>query len=667
MAGQLSADNAAHMPVSVVLAPLAVAGSLDEGVVGSPPGECDCGLRAISPLGGSLETRRSDAVTKPGVVRTEPERATRAITRAWASPWAIMLVATMLTVVGAVAVISTGTLLHPQGFAALTAWDALLFVASGLYSRSRRPRARLGTLQILAGFGFCVAPLQAIHVGALPVIGTLVEPLLVLALTYMVLLFPGGRLDRMGKFVCSMLIGVIVTYLPWMLLTKTVGGNTPLGRCAGACPDNALYLTQQPELARLLHSASTGLRLVWSIAFLLTLGYRLVRATAPRRRAAAVVYGSMAMWLVCFAGYTASVGAAGAGSRGAAVFGVGVAISRIALPLGFLVAPLYAQAFAGVALQRIVSRVDDTTSLTEMESLAADTLDDRRMRLAFWLHEGEYVSAVGQPLKLTDPGPNRLWSLIRHGEEPVIAIDHDEALDEEPELINAVGSAVVLVLEKRTVQHELTRSSERIAAARQAERRRMERDLHDSAQQRLIALRMHVDLAVGQSADPRLSRSLRDVGDEIEETLIELRSIAHGVYPALLARDGLAAALTDAASHFGGFVRVEAPGCDRFPEDTEKAVYFCVMEAIQNAAKHGGVGAIVRVFLRVTPSEGLRFEVADSGRGFDSASVQPGFGFASMAERISALGGDISIVSTPGKGTRISGAVATSALKPRDV
>ena len=174
-----------------------------------------------------------------------------------------------------------------------------------------------------------------------------------------------------------------------------------------------------------------------------------------------------------------------------------------------------------------------------MERLAAETLDDRRMRLGFWVRTGEYVDAAGEPLSLTNPGPGRRWSEIRHGTQPAVAIDHDEALDEEPELIQAVGTAVLLVLEKRTVQRELTHSSERIAAARRSERRRMERDLHDSAQQRLIALRMHVDLARGQAEDPQLSRSLDDVGNEIDEALSELRSIAHGIYPALLAQEGL--------------------------------------------------------------------------------------------------------------------------------
>ena len=613
-----------------------------------------------------METRQTDAGTKQGVVRGDVRWAARALARAsgaWASAWVVLLVALVLTVVGSVAVLTSDTLLHPEGFAALTAWDALLFVVSGLYWRARRPHARLGALQIVAGFGFCVAPLQAVTAGPLSAIGVLAEPFLVLALTYMVLLFPRSRLDRMGKVVVGLFVGVIAVYVPWLLLTDTIGGNTPLGRCAGACPHNALMVTSQPGLEQFFHASSTVLRIAWAVALLFTLGFRLATSTAPRRRASAVVYGSMALWLVSFTGYTAAVGSAGAASEIAAIFGLGVAASRIALPLGFLVAPLHAQAFAGSALQRIVARVDDTTSLPEMERLAAETLDDRRLSLGFWVPTGEYVDAAGEPIALTDPGPDRSWSEIRHGTQPAVAIDHDEALDEEPELIQAVGSAVVLVLEKRTMQQELTRSTERIAAARQAERRRMERDLHDSAQQRLIALRMHVDLARGQSQDPQVSRSLSDVGDEIDEALTELRSIAHGIYPALLEEAGLGAALTQAASHFGGFVDVEAVGVGRYSEDVEKGVFFCIMEAVQNAAKHAGQGVAVRVSIQAVSPDRLRFEVADRGQGFDSSVIEPGFGIASMTERMSALDGRLGIVSEPGRGTTVS---ATLPATPRE-
>ena len=191
----------------------------------------------------------------------------------------------------------------------------------------------------------------------------------------------------------------------------------------------------------------------------------------------------------------------------------------------------------------------------------------------------------------------------------------------------------------------------------------MERDLHDSAQQRLIALRMHVDLARGQSQDPQVSRSLSDVGDEIDEALTELRSIAHGIYPALLEEAGLGVALTQAASHFGGFVDVEAVGVGRYSEDVEKGVFFCIMEAVQNAAKHAGQGVAVRVSIQAVSPDRLRFEVADRGQGFDSSVIEPGFGIASMTERMSALDGRLGIVSEPGTGTTVS---ATLSATPRE-
>ena len=265
---------------------------------------------------------------------------------------------------------------------------------------------------------------------------------------------------------------------------------------------------------------------------------------------------------------------------------MGLTVARVTLPLGFLVAPLQARAFAGVALERIVRGVDDTTtSPSSMERLVAETLDDPALKLLFWVPPGQYVDAAGEPLQVVDARSGRGRTLVGRGAEPVIAIEHDEALDDEPELMQAVGSALLLVLEKRTVQDELGRSSQRIATARQVERRRIERDLHDSAQQRLIAVRMQVDLARESTNDRAMLDTLGEVGDDIGEALIELRSIAHGTYPQRLAQDGLAAAVTDAARHFGGHVQVEAVDVDRYLEEVEVAVFFCILEAIQNVAK----------------------------------------------------------------------------------
>jgi signal transduction histidine kinase len=581
--------------------------------------------------------------------------------RAGASPRAIIGLAILLVVAGSSAVLVSGTLVEPVGFVLLTAWSALVFVVAGLYWQAHRPENRLGTLLIVLGFLFCLQLLQGIDLGVLPLIGVVVEGALVLLATYVILVFPGGRLDRMGKLVMGTLTATFVLgYYPWVLFSPEVHGNTPLSRCTDSCPQNLLFLNQ-PDLARLFHATSSVFRLVYAFTFLAVLVYRLVTASRPRRRALMAVSSSTALWLVSLAGYSLAVAATGADSRTSIAFGlVGVTVARVTLPLGFLAAPVQAHAFAGVALERIVQGVNEAAGLPQLERLTAETLDDPQLRLAFWVAPEGYVDSDGEPVEPARSSPGREWTLIGRGVEPAIAIDHDEGLRQEPELVEAVGSALLLVLENRTMQTELGHSSDRIAMARQVERNRIERDLHDSAQQRLIALHMQVDLARDKTDDQELSDRLGEVGDDLSEALHELRSITHGISPPPLATDGLAAAVADMSRHFGGHVQVEAVDVERFSEEIEIAVYFCIVEAIQNSVKHAGREALVRVGIRVESDRCLRFEVADNGVGFDSARVERGFGFASMIDRISALGGILTIESSPGEGATVSGVVPTA-------
>ena len=218
-----------------------------------------------------------------------------------ASPRAIILLVVLLTLAGSAAVLMSGTLVHPDVFVALTGWNALVYVLAGLYWRAHRPGNRLGTLLILLGFAFCVVPLQAIDIGVLPLIGVLFEGLLTLLGTYVVLLFPSGRLDRLGKIVMGVLTAALVSgYYPWVLLSPEVRGNTPF-HCTDSCPQNALLLGHQPELAQLFHASSSVLRVVYAVAFLVAIAFRMVAASRPRRRALAAVSASTVLWVVSFA------------------------------------------------------------------------------------------------------------------------------------------------------------------------------------------------------------------------------------------------------------------------------------------------------------------------------------------------------------------------------
>jgi signal transduction histidine kinase len=212
--------------------------------------------------------------------------------------------------------------------------------------------------------------------------------------------------------------------------------------------------------------------------------------------------------------------------------------------------------------------------------------------------------------------------------------------------------------EVRRKAEELQASRARIVAAGNAERRRIERNLHDGAQQRLVALAVKLRLA-HQLADVDVEQAkgmLEELRGELREAVEELRTLAHGIYPPLLMDQGLAAALGSAADRAALPTRLESSSVGRYPTEAEAAVYFCCLEALQNAAKHAGQGATATVRLW-EESGALRFEVADDGAGFDPTSKGQGAGFINMSDRLGAIGGTLQVDSTPGAGTRVRGAV----------
>jgi signal transduction histidine kinase len=208
---------------------------------------------------------------------------------------------------------------------------------------------------------------------------------------------------------------------------------------------------------------------------------------------------------------------------------------------------------------------------------------------------------------------------------------------------------------------ELRASRARIVAAADAERRRIERDLHDGAQQHLTSLSVRLLMAAKLAGqDPELASLLEQLGAEVRDTAQELRNLAHGIYPPLLRVNGLADALFAAASHCPLPARVQAGSLGRYPADVEAAVYFCCLEAMQNACKHAGERATIRLRLREEPGT-LTFEVIDDGAGFDAVGCGLGAGFLNMADRLGAFGGRLRVDSAPGQGTRITGTVPVAA------
>jgi signal transduction histidine kinase len=214
------------------------------------------------------------------------------------------------------------------------------------------------------------------------------------------------------------------------------------------------------------------------------------------------------------------------------------------------------------------------------------------------------------------------------------------------------------LMELRKQAGELRESRARIVASGDAERRRVERDLHDGAQQHLVALAINMRLAADILADDPAAAGemLAQMAQDVQVTIRELRELAHGIYPPLLADNGLAEALRAAAGRSAIPVHVViADEVGRYPSEVEAAVYFCCLEALQNAAKHApGATAELRLW---TQSGGLLFSLTDNGPGFDPATARGGHGFVNMADRLGAIGGTVRWDSRPGHGAKISGTI----------
>jgi signal transduction histidine kinase len=222
-----------------------------------------------------------------------------------------------------------------------------------------------------------------------------------------------------------------------------------------------------------------------------------------------------------------------------------------------------------------------------------------------------------------------------------------------------LGSALEASLDELQLQaDELRASRARVVAAADAERRRIERDLHDGAQQHLVALAVNLRLARELAeSDPAGARAVLDeLAGDVHEALEEIRDLAHGIYPQLLVDRGLSEGLRAAVSRAPVLARLEAGAIGRYPAEVEATVYFCCLEALQNVGKHAGPDA--RATLRVWEEQGgLHFEVADDGSGFDPRTEPRGSGLTNMSDRLGALGGRLSVLSAPGDGTRVAGAV----------
>jgi signal transduction histidine kinase len=328
------------------------------------------------------------------------------------------------------------------------------------------------------------------------------------------------------------------------------------------------------------------------------------------------------------------------------------------ISLAFVTTLARADRRAGRALNRLVAALGDRPTMADWRRAISRELGDPSVRLILRDERSRRFHEVAPMMDSTlaeDRG--RRWIPIGDRAAPLAVLSIDRRAGDSPELLRAVCAATSLAIGNDHVEQELRTTIARLVAAGDSERRRVARDLHDCAQQRLLSLRIHLSLACDSLPRSEGRSKIEALCDEVDQALAEVRDVTHGLYPAVLIRYGVAAALRSASSRAALPVRVEDLGIERHDEAIEHAVYFCCLEALQNAAKHGGrhPSAVVRL----TEHDGeLCFEVTDDGVGFAPQAVNGGVGLVNLADRMRGVGGTLTVESAPGRGARVRGRIA---------
>lgn len=525
------------------------------------------------------------------------------------------------------------------------------YVASGLIAWRQRPANPLGPVMLATGFAWFATFLGAWR-HALPfTVGYVFQNLYLLGFVFLILTFPSGRLTgRLDRALLGLAAALtVVLQLVWLLLTP---GRPTL--CTN-CPDNLLQIGGNDAISNdlLAVQRTAGIAGALVAAGLIVLRWR--QASVAERRAAAPVLWSGSAILVALAVSVTNdaldkpLGIAPALLR---------AIVFAAFPLAVL-AVMLRQRLARGAVAGLVVELGVQARPHDLRLALARTLGDPTLELAYWAPlAGRYVDADGTPVGLPDTDSPRAATLVRRGEDPIAALIHDPALSENAELIDSVCAAAALALENERLQAdlrarlaELGASRARLVEASENERRRLERDLHDGAQQRLVSIAMALALVDARlQADPGAARPvLREAREELTVALDELRQLSHGIRPSILTERGLGAALDDLARRSTLAVALRFELDRRLPDHVESCAYFLVSESLANAAKHAHTReASVSAQL---DGDLLTIDVRDDGIG--GAAFDRGSGLRGLIDRVEGLGGRLSVTSPPGRGTLV--------------
>ena len=524
------------------------------------------------------------------------------------------------------------------------------FVGAGLVGWARRPDNPTGLLMTLTGLVWFGRQLEWLDTPLASHLSHVSVNLFLALVAHQLVVFPNGaartRVER------TLVVATYAIALGGYALSKLFYDPTAEG-CAG-CPHNLLLLFPNSGLNAIANLVPSAVGIVLVVVILARLVRRWWTASPPARRVLAPVAWTGPASLVLVAV-----------TIGLYAVGVSATLDRVlqwstlvytAIPLAFLAGLLRMRLHRG-ALGGLVVELSDAATATDVRGALARTLGDPSLEVAFWLPEREgYIDLEGHPFGLPSGG-DRAVTVLEDGQQRLAALVYDRSLLDDSELVRAAGAAARMALENARLQAELRAQLEEVRASRariveagDAERRRLERDLHDGAQQRLLGIRLALRLARGEleKGGRAVDELLTEAESELAQTLDELRALARGIHPAVLTEEGLGPAVETLARRASVPVQIDRLPVDRLPSAVEAAAYFVTAEALANVAKHARASG-VRISMRHADGS-LFIDISDDGiGGADSA----GSGLIGLRDRVEALNGRLRVEGSPGRGTRL--------------